>query len=84
MARILEQSYQTTAKTLISTSATLFFGFLALTLTPTQPAIYFGFLGAAAIFVALWGDLVFLPAMILTFPWLSRLIEREATRKAAG
>lgn len=84
VARILEQSYQTTAKTLISTSATLFFGFLALTLTPTQPAIYFGFLGAAAIFVALWGDLVFLPAMILTFPWLSRLIEREATRKATG
>lgn len=80
--RILDQSYQTTAKTLMSTSATLFFGFLALSFTPTQPAIYFGFLGAAAILVALWGDVVFLPSLILTFPALSRLLERQATATA--
>ena len=48
-----------------------------LSLTPTQPAIYFGFLGAAAILVALWGDLVFLPSLILSFPFIRRLLERE-------
>lgn len=79
---ILEQSYQGIAKTLISTSSTLFFGFLMLSLTPTQPAIYFGFLGAAAILVALWGDLVFLPSLILTFPIIRRLLEREISSLA--
>ena len=76
-AEILEKSYQHTARTLISTSSTLFFGFLMLSLTPTQPAIFFGFLGAAAIIVALWGDLVFLPSLILTFPVVRRLLEAE-------
>ncbi len=82
--RILDQSYQTTAKTLMSTSATLFFGFLVLSFTPTQPAIYFGFLGAAAILVALLGDVVFLPSLILTFSSLSRLLERRAAATATA
>ncbi|MFH1112758.1 MAG: efflux RND transporter permease subunit [Pseudomonadota bacterium] len=77
LQEILESSYARIGKTLISTSATLFFGFLMLSATPTLPAIYFGFLGAASILVALWGDLVFLPAIILTFPSIRRLLERE-------
>ncbi len=79
---ILENSYGHIGKTLIATSATLFFGFLMLSATPTLPAIYFGFLGAAAIVVALWGDLVFLPSLILTFPSIRRLLEREIAANA--
>jgi hypothetical protein len=80
---ILENSYKHTGKTLISTSSTLFFGFLMLSVTPTLPAIYFGFLGAASIIVALWGDLVFLPSVILTFPPIRRLLEREIAANTA-
>ncbi len=77
VSEILENSYEHTGKTLISTSSTLFFGFLMLSVTPTLPAIYFGFLGAASIIVALWGDLVFLPSVILAFSPIRRLLERE-------
>jgi predicted RND superfamily exporter protein len=76
----LRAAYQTTAKALISTSATLFLGFLVLSLTPTRPAIYFGFLGAAAILAALIGDLVLMPAVILTFKRIRRLVNREIIR----
>jgi predicted RND superfamily exporter protein len=73
----LRAAYQATAKALISTSVALFLGFLALSLTPTRPAIYFGFLGAAAILAALLGDLVLMPAVILTFKRIRSLINTE-------
>ncbi|MDQ7782537.1 MAG: efflux RND transporter permease subunit [Desulfomonilaceae bacterium] len=84
ITEILESSYEQTGKTLIATSSTLFFGFLMLSATPTLPAIYFGFLGASAIIVALWGDLVFLPSVILTFSPIRRLLERELAAGAAA
>jgi hypothetical protein len=27
--------------------------------------------------VALWGDIVFMPSVILTFPWVRRILNRE-------
>jgi len=82
--RSLRQAYQTSAKALISTTLTLFFGFMALSLTPTQPAIYFGFLGSSAIMAALLGDLVVMPAVILTFKPIKRLVNREIAARNAG
>jgi uncharacterized protein len=73
----LATAYRKSAKALISTTSTLFFGFMVLSLTPTQPAIYFGLLGSSAILAALLGDLVFMPAVILTFPVLRGLVTRE-------
>jgi predicted RND superfamily exporter protein len=73
----LSSAYDSTAKALISTSLTLFFGFLVLSLTPTKPAIDFGLLGAAAILAALLGDLVFMPAVVLTFKKIKNLVENE-------
>jgi len=73
----MKETYQSTSRGIISTSLTLLFGFLMLSFTPTLPAIYFGFLGAAAVVVALWGDIVFMPSVILTFPWVRRVLNRE-------
>lgn len=77
IVQCMKDTYQSTSRGIVSTSLTLLFGFLMLSLTPTLPAIYFGFLGAAAVVVALWGDLMFMPSVILTFPWLQRVLNRE-------
>lgn len=81
---ILKQSFHSTARSLMSTTAPLFLGFLALAFTPTKPAIYFGFLGSASMLVALFGNIIFLPSIILTFKVFSRMMEREAHRKAVA
>ena len=78
------RTYQSTARAMISTSITLFAGFLMLALTPTKPAIYFGFLGAGAIVTAMLGDLLFMPSVILSFSSIRNVIKRkmEAERNA--
>jgi len=78
---ILQQSFHHTARSLMSTTAPLVIGFLALALTPTKPAIFFGFLGAISMIVALLGNVIFLPSIILTFKRLSQFIEKEAQNK---
>lgn len=78
----IRQSYQKTARAMISTSLTLFFGFLMLAFTPTKPAIYFGFLGAAAVFVALLGDLVLMQSVILSLGSVRRILNREIKTKS--
>jgi len=78
----LRSAYDSTAKALISTSLTLFFGFLVLSLTPTKPAIYFGILGAVAILAALLGDLVLMPAVVLTFKKIKKLVNNEIQAQA--
>lgn len=72
----LWEAYQITGKALLSTSAVLFFALLSLINSPFSPIASFGFLGAVAIFAALIGDLVFLPALILSFPRLGKLLTR--------
>jgi predicted RND superfamily exporter protein len=81
---ILKQSFHSTARSLMSTTAPLFLGFLALALTPTKPAIFFGFLGSGSMLVALFANIIFLPSIILTFKVFSRMMEREAHRKAVA
>ncbi len=75
----LTRAYRITAKALISTSAVLFFGFLALLTSPFDPVTSFGFLGASAIVAALLGDLIFMPAIILSFSSIKKLVQREMT-----
>ncbi|MFC1836991.1 efflux RND transporter permease subunit, partial [Thermodesulfobacteriota bacterium] len=73
----LVAAYQVTAKALISTSAVLFFGFLMLVISPFRPVIFFGVLGSAAVMTALAADLVFLPSVILSVPFMKRIVLRE-------
>ncbi|MDQ1238417.1 MAG: uncharacterized protein QG577_602, partial [Thermodesulfobacteriota bacterium] len=77
VADCMRQSYQKTARAMISTSITLFLGFLMLALTPTKPAIYFGFLGGAAVLVALLADLILMQSVILTFKPIRNVLTRE-------
>ncbi|HBP16517.1 MAG TPA: hypothetical protein DEA08_01825, partial [Planctomycetes bacterium] len=56
---------------LISTSAVLFCGFGFLLLATFVPTTEFGLLTAVAIAVALLGDLVILPALLVLCPWLT-------------
>jgi len=73
----MRQSYQKTARPMISTSLTLFLGFLMLSFTPTKPAIYFGFLGGGAVFIALFGDLIIMQSVILTFGSVRKILNKE-------
>lgn len=73
----LRNAYKEQAKAMFSTTLTLVGGFLALSATPTLPAILFGFLGAGAAIVALVGDLLLLPASILTFPFMRHALNKD-------
>jgi predicted RND superfamily exporter protein len=73
----LKKAYETTARALISTSVVLFFGFLTLLLSPFRPLASFGVLLSSGILVALIGDLVVMPAVILSFPWIKRTLEEQ-------
>lgn len=73
----LTDAYGVTGKALISTSAVLFFGFLVLLWSPFRPVISFGVLGSFAIVAALFGDLVFMPSLILSFSPIRKLVNKE-------
>lgn len=73
----MRQSYDKTARAMISTSMALFLGFLMLSFTPTKPAIYFGFLGGGAVLMALLGDLVIMQSIILTSRSVSNILNKE-------
>ncbi len=77
----IRRSYETTARAMMSTSVVLVLGFLMLCFTPTRPAIYFGFLGAGAVVVALLGDLVFMPAMILSLRFVRDALGKKVPAK---
>jgi predicted RND superfamily exporter protein len=72
-------AFDTTAKAMVSTSVVLFFGFLVLVISPFKPVISFGILGATAILIANLGDVIFMPAVILS----SRTIRNYLGRKMA-
>jgi predicted RND superfamily exporter protein len=71
-------AFQITAKAMVSTSTVLFFGFIMLLLSPFRPVNSFGVLSSAAIVTALIGDVILLPSILLTFPFIRRIIMREA------
>jgi hypothetical protein len=79
----LSRAYRVTAKALLSTTAVLFFGFLTMLIgSPFRSVAAFGILGSSAILAALIGDLVLLPALVLTFPRVRRLIERKMASRS--
>jgi predicted RND superfamily exporter protein len=73
----LDSAYSICAKALISTSAVFFFGLLALLGAPFKPSASFGLLAASAALAALIGDLVFMPAVILSSGKIQRLLEKS-------
>jgi uncharacterized protein len=80
------QAYNLAASPMASWSIVTLLGFMALAATPFQAAVDFGVLVSCAIVMGIFGDLVFMQSMILTFPSIRRLIrkiiEKETYRKA--
>ena len=82
------RTYRYTARQIASWSVVVILGFLALTVSPFRPVVFFGILGSFAITLGLFGDLVFLPALILTSKRIRKTIiticERENKSHISG
>lgn len=74
----VHKAFRITAKPMVSTSAVLFFGFIMLLISPFNPVNSFGILCSVAIVTALAGDVVLLPSILLSVPFLQRLIVKHA------
>jgi predicted RND superfamily exporter protein len=61
-----------------------FLGFLALAVTPFQAAINFGLLLSAAVLLGIFGDLIFIQSIILTFPQVRGLIKKLIDKEMAA
>lgn len=73
----VHRAYEITAKAMLSTSTVLLFGFIMLLLSPFRPVNSFGVLSSAAIVTALFGDVILLPAILLSFPSIRRLLMKK-------
>lgn len=81
VARCLARAYKVSAKAVISTSAVMVFAFSTLVLAPFRPSASFGMLASCAILAALVGDLVFMPAVILSSARIRRLLLKGVLRE---
>ena len=76
------RAYRFTARQMVSWSLVIIFGFLALLVSPFNPVVSFGILGCASICMGLFGDLIFLPALILSSQTIRRTIQRLCNKSA--
>jgi hypothetical protein len=72
----VHRAYEITAKAMVSTSTVLFFGFIMLLLSPFRPVNSFGVLSSVAIVAALFGDVLFLPSILLSSNFVRRVVLR--------
>ncbi|MDQ7782417.1 MAG: MMPL family transporter [Desulfomonilaceae bacterium] len=77
----VHRAYEITAKAMVSTSAVLFFGFVMLLLSPFRPVNSFGILSSVAILTALFGDVLFLPSLLLSSNFVRRLLMKGAAKR---
>ena len=78
------RAYRFTARQMVSWSLVIIFGFLALLVSPFNPVVSFGILGCASICMGLFGDLIFLPSLILSSQTIRRTIHRLCKKDAVG
>jgi predicted RND superfamily exporter protein len=77
----LIRAYHRTSRALVSTTAVLFLSSLGLLFSSFQHVFSLGVLIACASIVALMGDLIFMPGLILTFKPLYRVLSRKMNNK---
>jgi predicted RND superfamily exporter protein len=77
-------AYSLAARPMAAWSFVTLLGFLAMTATPFRASHNFGILVSAAVFMGIFGDLVFMQSMILTSPFLKKLILRIVQKEIAG
>lgn len=75
------KAYSLAAKPMLSWSVVTLLGFLAMIATPFQAAVSFGLLVASAVFMGIFGDLIFMQSMILTFPGIRTVIQKIVERE---
>ncbi len=78
------RAYNLAANPMASWSIVTLLGFLALAATPFQAAVNFGVLVSCAVVMGIFGDLVFMQSMILTFPTIRRLIMKIIEKELAN
>lgn len=78
------RAYSLAAKPMASWSLVTLLGFLALLVTPFQAAVYFGMLVSSAVLMGIFGDLVFMQSIILTFPAIQNLIRKMLDKEIAA
>ncbi len=76
------RAYRFTARQMVSWSLVIIFGFLALLVSPFNPVVSFGILGCASICMGLFGDLIFLPSLILSSQTIRRTIQKLCGKQA--
>ena len=76
------KAYSLAAKPMASWSIVTLLGFLAMLATPFQAAVSFGVLVASAVFMGIFGDLIFMQSMILTFPWIRKIIQKVVEKES--
>ena len=78
------EAYSLAARPMATWSIVTLLGFLALWTTPFQAAVNFGILVASAIFMGIFGDLIFMQSIMLTFPGAMRLLEKAMEKEKSG
>jgi predicted RND superfamily exporter protein len=78
----LFKAYSLAAKPMASWSIVTLLGFLAMLATPFQAAVSFGILVASAVSMGIFGDLIFMQSMILTFPWIRKIIQKVVEQES--
>ncbi|WP_300462502.1 MMPL family transporter [Desulfobacula sp.] len=73
----LKKAYHKTSRALVSTTAVLFFSVLGLLFSSFSHVFSLGVLISSASIMALIGDLVFMPAIVLTFKPLNYLLSHK-------
>ena len=76
------RAYRLSARPIVAWSMVITLGFLSMLGTPFQSAREFGTLVAAAMMMGIFGDLVFMQSMILTFGPIRKLIRRMVRRES--
>ena len=79
----LTKAYYTTSRALVSTTAVLFLSSLGLLFSSFQHVFSLGLLIASASIIALIGDLIFMPAAVLTFKPLNNLLSSKMKNSVA-
>jgi len=80
----LFQAYDLAGKPMAAWSIVTCLGFLAMLATPFRASENFGILVASAVFMGIFGDLIFMQSIILRFPWVRNLIARRIARETGA
>lgn len=78
------RAYRLAAKPMAAWSLVTFLGFLALLTSPYRAGVNFGILVSSAILMGMFGDLIFMQSIILTFPPVRKLIGRLVEKEFAA